>query len=315
MIQIPFEQIQSLLKVADLFEPVKQSFIDYNSSNLLGVPVSLLHFPNNADVHIKTAAIKGYSYFSIKIATLFPENKAQNIAPYNGSVFLFDANTGAPTAILNDRGVLTDLRTAAAGAIITHLAAPKSANTVSVIGTGIQAYHQIDAFTKLRHITDLTIYGRNKNNALLLKNKLAQVQPTLAIKIAKTPEEAVKKAAIIISTTPSKLPLIKGKWLQNGQHITAVGADDTLKNEIDTDCFKLADTVFVDSLELNKKYGEYSHAIKSFPNLIDKTIEFGEAFSTKNFANNGNKITVAKLVGVGVQDLAAATLVMNRLKL
>ena len=67
MIHVTFEQINDLLKIEDLFEPVKQAFIDYNSSSLIGVPVSLLYFPNNADTHIKTAAIKGYDFFSIKV--------------------------------------------------------------------------------------------------------------------------------------------------------------------------------------------------------------------------------------------------------
>lgn len=102
---IPFEQIQKLAKVEDLFEPVRQAFIAYNSPSLIGIPVNLLHFKNNADAHIKIAAIDGYDYFSIKVATMFPQNREQNIAPYNGAIFLFDAKTGFPAAILKDKGI------------------------------------------------------------------------------------------------------------------------------------------------------------------------------------------------------------------
>ena len=65
MINVPFEQIKALAKVQDLFEPVRQAFIDYNSPRLIGIPVNLLHFANEADAHIKIAAIEGYEYFSI----------------------------------------------------------------------------------------------------------------------------------------------------------------------------------------------------------------------------------------------------------
>lgn len=314
MIHVTFEQINDLLKIEDLFEPVKQAFIDYNSSSLIGVPVSLLHFPNNADTHIKTAAIKGYDFFSIKVVSMFPENAKQNLSPYSGAIFLFNGKTGIPAAILNDKGIITDLRTAAAGAVITDFAASKSSTSVAVIGTGIQAYHQVFALSKLRQINKLAIYGRSKEKAFSLKEKLMLSYPDLKVDLVDTVEKGVKESEIIITTTSSKTTLIEGKWLQKRQHLTAVGSDDVFKNEIDGDCFNYADNIFIDSLELNKKYGEFSHAIKSSPNLIDKTVEFGAAFQNTIFANSKNKITVAKLVGVGIQDLAASTVVMNKLK-
>ena len=312
MINITYERINDLLRIEDLFEPVKQAFIDYNPSSLIGIPVSLLHFPNNADTHIKTAAIKGYDYFSIKVVSMFPENAKQNLSPFSGAIFLFDAKTGFPTAILNDKGIITDLRTAAAGAVITDFVASKSSNSVAVIGTGTQAYHQVFALAKLRRINTLAIYGRSKEKALSLKEKLAHSYPDLKVDVVDSIEKAVKESEIIITTTSSKIPLIKGKWLQKGQHITAVGSDDIYKNEIDSDCFHVADTIFIDSLELNKQYGEYAHAIKSSPDLIDKTIEFGAAFQNKAFENSEKKITIAKLVGVGIQDLAASIVVINK---
>lgn len=314
MIHVTFEQINDLLKIEDLFEPVKQAFIDYNSSSLIGVPVSLLHFPNNADTHIKTAAIKGYDFFSIKVVSMFPENAKQNLSPYSGAIFLFNGKTGIPAAILNDKGIITDLRTAAAGAVITDFAASKSSTSVAVIGTGIQAYHQVFALSKLRQINKLAIYGRSKEKAFSLKEKLMLSYPDLKVDLVDTVEKGVKESEIIITTTSSKTTLIEGKWLQKRQHLTAVGSDDVFKNEIDSDCFNYADNIFIDSLELNKRYGEFSHAIKSSPNLIDKTVEFGAAFQNTIFANSKNKITVAKLVGVGIQDLAASTVVMNKLK-
>ena len=314
MIQLTYEQINDLLKIEDLFEPVKQAFIDYNSSSLIGVPVSLLHFPNNGDTHIKTAAIKGYDYFSIKVVSMFPDNIKQDLSPYSGVIFLFDGKTGFPAAILNDKGMITDLRTAAAGAIITDFVASESATSVAVIGTGIQAYHQVVALAKQRHIKKLVIYGRNKAKALLLKEKLAASFNDLIINTVDSVEKAVKESEIIITTTSSKTPIVLGKWLQKGQHLTAVGSDDIFKNELDSDCFTYADTIFLDSLELNKKYGEYSHAITSSPDLIDKTIEFGTAFQNSLGSNSKDKITVAKLVGVGIQDLAASLVVMNTFK-
>lgn len=312
MIQISYEQIKEVIRQEDLFEPVKQAFIDYASPNLIGIPVNLLHFDNEADAHIKTAAIKGYDYFSIKVATMFPENSKQDLSPFDGAIFLFDANTGAPKAVLQDMGLLTDLRTSAAGAIITDHIAPDSADTVAVIGTGRQAVMQIEAFQQLRQIKELQIYGRSEDKAVALQQRLMTSLPDAKIKVVDDPEKAVKGSSIVITTTSSKSPIVKGEWLQAGQHITAVGADDTYKHELDKSCFAKADIIYVDSLDLNRQFGEYSH-ICTDKAILEKTVEFGHAFVDHNSKNDGTQISIAKLVGVGVQDLAAASLVMKKL--
>jgi len=225
---------------------------------------------------------------------------------------LFSAKTGFPEAILQDRGIITDMRTSAAGAIITHHIADSSASSVAVLGTGIQAFGQVSALAKLRPLSAIQIYGRTLSNAQALKAKFETALPNTKVNIAPNSETAVKSSEIIITTTPSRSPLVQGEWLQKGQHITAVGADDIYKNEIDGACFELANQIYIDSLELNKKYGEYSHTLRANPALVDKTTEFGEIFKQPT-AHHTNEITIAKLVGVGVQDLAAATVLMKKL--
>lgn len=314
MIQISYEQIRDSLTIEALFEPIREAFIAYDSPALIGVPVSLLHFPNKADTHIKTAALDGYKYFSIKVVSMFPENVKRELSPYSGAIFLFDSTTGYPAAILNDKGIITDLRTAAAGALITDFVAPKSASSVAVIGTEIQAYNQVVALQKRRPIDRLTIYGRNAEHAHALKTKFEKRFPEIRIKGIDRLEQTIKESEIILTTTPSTTPLIQGKWLQKGQHVTAIGSDDVYKNEIDRECFEVADAIFIDSLDLNKKYGEFSHALQAIPKLLDKTIAFGTAFKQTETTNQENRITVAKLVGVGIQDLAASQVILDTLQ-
>nr|WP_314895648.1 ornithine cyclodeaminase family protein [uncultured Flavobacterium sp.] len=312
MITIEFEEIKRIVTIKDLFEPVKQSFIDYSSGKVIASPVNLLHFENNADAHIKIAAIQGYSYFSMKVATMFPKNETKNLPANSGVIFMFNANTGEFTAILKDQGYLTDLRTAAASAIITNQVAIKNANSVSIIGTGNQAFYQVKALKELRNIEKLTIYGRNIDKAEILKEKIEKSISNISINIAKTVEEAVKSSEIIITTTSSTLPLIKANWVTSGQHITAVGADDTFKKELETQCFEDAKSIFVDSIELNKKYGEFKDAFAQNPSIINKTFEFGQLFSESIETNEKVGLTIAKLLGLGVQDLAVATVVMDK---
>lgn len=312
MITLDLVEIEKLVSLKDLFEPVRQSFIDYSSGKVIASPVNLLHFSNNADAHIKIAAIEGYDYFTIKVATMFPKNNMKNVPINNGAIFIFDADTGAFIATLIDKGYLTDLRTAVAGATITHEVAKKEAETVSVIGTGFQAFYQIVALQALRPIQKLTIYGRNLTHVAELKNKIKKAIPYILIEVASTIEEAVKNSEIIITTTSSTTPIIQSNWLTYAQHITAIGADDTYKKELDIQCFEDAKSIYIDSMELNKKYGEYKEAFAQNPSIINKTFEFGQFFSSDKSPNIESGLTIAKLVGLGVQDLAAATIVMNK---
>jgi ornithine cyclodeaminase len=309
MLILELEEIKKLISIKELFEPIKQSFIDYSSDKVIASPISLLHFDNSADAHIKIAAIKGYDYFTIKVATMFPQNNTQNLPVNDGAIFIFDAKTGSCIATLKDKGYLTDLRTAVAGAMITNEIAKKNSNTVSLIGTGSQAYYQIVALQELRAIEMLTVFGRNISNAEMLKMKIENAIPNLKIKIAGGIEEAVKASEIIITTTSATTPIIKSDWLNTSHHITAIGADDTLKKELDKKCFEGAKSIYVDSVELNKKYGELKEVFEQSPSTLEKTTEFGYFFSTNQKLKSG--LTIAKLVGLGVQDLATATIVIN----
>jgi ornithine cyclodeaminase len=312
MITLELDEIKKLVSIKDLFGPVRQSFIDYSSGNVIASPVNLLHFDNNADAHIKIAAIKGYDYFTMKIATMFPENCRRNLPINNGAIFIFDANTGAFTATMIDKGYLTDLRTAVAGAIITDEVAKKEADTVTVIGTGFQGFYQTIALHELRPFQKLTIYGKTPANVALMKSKIENAIPSIKIVVASSIEEAIKNSEIIITTTSSTTPIIKSNWLTDGQHITAIGADDTFKKELESQCFENASKVFIDSIALNQKYGEFKEVFENNPSILNKVFEFGEFFASNKMPPKNEGFTIAKLVGLGVQDLATATTVMKK---
>lgn len=96
------------------------------------------------------------------------------------------------------------------------------------------------------------------------------------------------------------------------QHITAIGADDAFKKELDNYCFEKAQSLFVDIIELNKKYGELKEVFAQNPSIINKTLEFRQLFSEADKPYKVSGLSIAKLVGLGVQDLATATVVMNK---
>jgi ornithine cyclodeaminase len=170
------------------------------------------------------------------------------------------------------------------------------------------------ALSKLRKLSKITIYGRNTGHAAQLKEKLERDLSDIQIFCADQAESAVRESDMIIAATSAKEPIVKGSWLRKGQHVTAIGADDAFKKEIDEDCFTIADHIYVDSLELNTNCGEYAGALAKNPYLQQKTTELGITYRNNERLSGPGTITLVKLVGLGVQDLAACSVVLNKMQ-
>ncbi|MEU7900543.1 hypothetical protein AB0B45_47905, partial [Nonomuraea sp. NPDC049152] len=160
-----------------------------------------------------------------------------------------DATTGDLRALLMDGHHLTDVRTAAAGAVANRLLTRRDAATMAVLGTGTQARLQVLAARAVRPIEHVVVWGRRADAALALRAALLEVDPPLTVSVADHPRDAVRQADVIVTATGSRRPILEGSWLRPGQHVTAVGADDGTKAELDPACFHRADVLAVDSKE------------------------------------------------------------------
>ena len=141
---IELEKIKSLLKEVDLVAAMTAGFRQYSNGNTVVPPVGELLFENPpGDVHIKYGYIKNDDFYVIKIASGFYENKELGIPSSQGMMLLFNQKTGQTVAVLLDEGYLTDVRTAAAGAVAAKYFAPKKIEAIGIIGTGMQAKMQL----------------------------------------------------------------------------------------------------------------------------------------------------------------------------
>ena len=141
---IQLEDIKEIVKTMDVVAAIEAGFIQYSNGKTVVPPVGELILEDPpGDVHIKYGYIKKDDYYVIKIASGFYENSAVGLPSSNGLMLLFNQQTGSPVAVLLDEGFLTDVRTAAAGALVANYFAPKKIKAVGIIGTGIQARLQL----------------------------------------------------------------------------------------------------------------------------------------------------------------------------
>ncbi|RWC30624.1 MAG: ectoine utilization protein EutC [Mesorhizobium sp.] len=277
-------------------------------------PILRLDIPEHrGEVDVKTAYVPGIDGFAIKISPGFFDNPKLGLPSVNGMMVLLSAKTGLVEALLLDNGYLTDVRTAAAGAVAAkHLSRPDS-SVAAIFGAGVQAGLQLEALMLVRPIAEARIWARDAAKAEMT---VAALREKLGIVVRAEPDaaNAVAGADIIVTTTPSTEPLIKAGFVSAGQHITAMGSDAEHKNEIAPAILRMADLYVADSASQTRRLGELHHAIAAGVMEADAEVtELGQIIAgAKHGRRSAGDLTVADLTGTGVQDTAIATLARDR---
>lgn len=305
---IRLNDIKSILKSIDVVTAMEEGFKQYSNGNTVVPPVGELLFDNpKGDAHIKYGYIKDDDFYVVKIASGFYENSKLGIPSSQGLMLVFNQKTGQPEAILLDEGHLTDIRTAAAGALAGKYFAPKYIKAIGIIGTGIQAKLQLEYLQKTNPCKTVWVWGRNSKNVIKFKNNLSNKYD---INIAKTPSEVAENCNLIVTTTPSEKALLKANEIQPGTHITAVGSDTASKQELESELLKKADLVIADSIPQSKNRGEIFRATSDNCLLEDDIVELGLAIQNPSLQRtNDNQISIVDLTGVAVQDIMIASAV------
>ncbi|KAB1153919.1 ornithine cyclodeaminase family protein [Tenacibaculum aiptasiae] len=301
-IVINLEEIKKIVADIDVVSAMEEGFVQYSNGNTVVPPVGELLFEEpKGDAHIKYGYIKNDDYYVIKIASGFYDNPKIGLPSSQGLMLLFDQKTGVPKGVLLDEGYLTDIRTAAAGALAAKYFAPKNIKAVGIIGTGIQAKLQLQYLQTHTPCTKVWLWGRNKENVAKFVKELGA---DFDINIAENPSEVAKNSNLIVTTTPSEIALLKAEDIQQGTHITAVGSDTEHKQELESELLKKASIVIADSIPQSKSRGEIYRAVKDGAITESSVIELGTAIQDPALQRlNDEQITVVDLTGVAVQDI------------
>lgn len=311
------DRIRAQVGFEVLVEPVLRAFQDFSAG--LGTNGVITMYPEEnpalGDVLVKTATMKGHSVYVVKVSPWFALNGTLG-QPQGGFLAVFDSRSGHTLALLDDQHYLSDIRTAAAGSVAARLLAPPRIRTAAVLGSGVQAFWQPQALYRERPFETLRIWARNREKAQAFQLRLKKALPEVELLVSDDLEGTVRWADVLLTATSSTQALVRGEWLHEGQHITAVGADDGLKCELDSSVLRRG-RVFVDSAEASGSSGDVHRALqRNEYRLEDLAGELGEVAARKlPGRRSAGDITVAKLVGLGVQDLVAAEVTLSLLGL
>jgi len=261
------------------------------------------------EFHVKTAWVAGVPFIAVKVASGFYDNPALGLPTGSGMMALFDATTGMPAGLLFDNGFLTDIRTGAAGAVAAECLARRSVDTIGVIGSGVQARHQIACLREVRSFRRVAAWSIDRPGLEQYCEEMSASYGLDAVTCASA-EDVCRAADILITATPSHEPMVRAAWLKPGLHVTAVGSDTPGKQELDAACLAKAAVVVVDRLGQCARFGELSHAIAAgLMREEDVRGQLGEVVAGRiPGRTSDDEITICDLTGVGFQDTAIAAL-------
>ncbi|MFJ6372709.1 ornithine cyclodeaminase family protein [Streptomyces virginiae] len=301
--------IERTVTSRQVLDTVQDGLIAHAEGRTSVPPPLHMAFPEaDGDCHVKAGLITGAPNFTVKIATGFYSNSALGIPSNHGLVCVVSARTGQIRAVLDDRGLLTAWRTAAAGALITHAMSRPDATTLAVFGTGEQARLQATWLAELRTVTTVLVHGRtlHRTNALCeqLHRHGLNARPAAA--------QDAAAADMIITTTAATTPVLDATHVRQGTHVTGIGTDMPHKNELPPELFHRAHVIATDDHAQCIDHGDFGHAVRAGATTQDSDTAAGELLKTP-LDRPETAITVADLTGVGALDAALASTVLDQL--
>ena len=288
-------QVREHLQMAELIPAMEKALIEFSAGNVTQPVRSVINVdPPGGFLGLMPALTP--DGLGLKAVTFYPSNVERGIPTHMATIFLVDPQTGTPLAIMDGR-LITEMRTAAVSAAATKLLASADAKILAILGSGVQARSHVEALQLVRPFEEIRVWSPTKEHAERFAREIGAT--------ATSADDAVHGADVVVTTTNSKMAVLKGSWLKPGSHVNAIGACRPDWRELDDEA--MSNVVFVDSRKGAMK--ESGDVILSGAEIY---AELGEALAGK-VPSRANETTIFKSLGMAVEDIAAAMLVYRKL--
>jgi ornithine cyclodeaminase len=267
---------------------------------------------DDGDLLLMPGVREGGAGSSVKLVTVMPGNAGRGLPTVQAVVVWFDARTGRPVALI-EGATLTAMRTGAASGVATRLLARPDARTLAMIGAGGQAEWQVRAILAARPIERVLVHARTPGRREAFASRMAETTG-IEVRAVASAEAAVREAAVVACATTSSTPVFEAAWLRPGAHVNGVGAFTLGMVELPPELFGTASLVAVDSRSAAmEEAGDLVAAIERGSAAEEDLVEIGSVGRDWADGRDPAAITAFKSVGLAIQDVAAAELIVGRL--
>jgi len=307
------EDVRAALTMHECIEAMDSVLREYAAGDLYLPLRSVVRPPKSPGLMgLMTAHRAGATpAFGLKAVAIFPENPKRGLDAHQGVVVVFDGDDGRVTAVI-DASAVTAIRTAAVSAVATRALAREGSSTLAILGAGVQAAAHLESMACVLPLERVRIYSRRPETAQKLAAEAAE-RYGIDASAAGSVEEALHEAAVVVTTTTAREPIVERAWLAPGAHVNAVGSSIPTTRELDGATMAAA-RIIVDAREsaLNES-GDILLAQREGTLAGDVELtELGDVLSGTARGRTGDgDLTVFVSLGLAVEDLAAAELALR----
>ena len=239
-----------------------------------------------------------------KLVSVFPGNVVRGEPTHLATIVLNNARTGEPLAVLDGR-YITEVRTAAVSAVSVRYLAREDARNLGIIGSGVQARSHVEILRRVRDWARVAAWSPNRVN-------LDRFAAECGVIAASSAEEVARESDVIVTATSSAMPVLSAEWVRPGTHVIAVGSCLPAHSEVDP-ALVARSRLYVDSrAAAMKESGDVLNGIAAGARI---SAELGEVVAGVTPARqSGTEITMFKSLGLAVEDLVAAGLVLRAIR-
>jgi len=285
--------VQERLHYQDLIPAIAQALAAQSSGKVVQPVRTVLPVAPHKGFFAVMPAYAAGGALGAKLVTFYPHNVG--IHTHHAVIVMFKAETGEPLAVMDGR-LITEMRTAAASAVATQHLARKDASVLAIIGSGVQAKSHLAALRHVRSFKEVRVWSPRNAPAFAQQH---------GVKAASSAADAVRGADVVVVAASATTPILQGRWLSPGTHVNAIGATRPEWRELDDDLVTTA-RVFVDSREAALRESGDVIAARS------EVTEIGAVVAGRDPGRrSAEELTLFKSVGVAVEDVAAAALVLR----
>lgn len=297
------EDVRELLPMERAIERVEASFRAQNDKQAINRARERIFLPH-LSLHYMAAALPEERVLGMKIYTV-----SRNA--FRFVVLLFDAESGNLVALI-EADHLGRIRTGAASGVATRFMARPDASRVGLIGTGRQARTQLEAVAKVRRLAAARVFSRDENHRRNFSREMSE-ELQIEVEPAESAEAAVRFGEVVITATNSSQPVLRGKWLQPGTHLNAIGANMSTRRELDDAAIQRADFMAVDSIQqAQKEAGDLIQGLSSTRRGWEEVAEMHDVVAgVRAGRNSPDAVTLFKSCGIALWDVAVAGHIFN----
>ncbi len=310
------KEIRPLLTMQDAINAVRLGFEEKGHGRVEMPSKLYLHYPKyGGDLRCMPTYMEGLNISSVKIVNAHPDNPVKHgLRLLVATILLIEPETGRPLAILDGTDI-TDFRTGAAGGVAIQYLARKDAKVAAIIGAGKQARTQLIALLLTRpNINEVRIFDISKENKeSFVRESTSLHGKTTRIVSSSSAKDAIVGAEIVVTTTPSRSPLVSNEWISAGIHINCIGADAPGKQELDPKILKRS-KIILDDWAQGCHSGEVNVPLSTGIITRDEIHgEFGDILGGGRIGRTSDKeITIFSSTGLALQDAMVAKLIYDK---